>query len=211
MLHATEVAIDPITVAFEKDWPEAEIVNLLDDSLSPDRAQVAQLSESLTERFVLLGKYGYTAGADAILVTCSAFGPAIDRMKELLPIPVMKPNEAMFRAALSKGDAIAMIATFEPAIRTMESEFEEFSSETGRNALLDTILVSEAMTALRSGNVMGHNGIVASCATKLQPYDAVMLAHFSTSRASEMLQKRVNIPVLTAPDSSVQQLRSLFT
>ena len=35
LLHGTPVAMEPIQRAFATRWPEAEIVNLLDDSLAP--------------------------------------------------------------------------------------------------------------------------------------------------------------------------------
>lgn len=39
LLHATPVAMAPIQSAFADRWPEAEIVNLLDDGLTIDRAR----------------------------------------------------------------------------------------------------------------------------------------------------------------------------
>ena len=39
LLHATPVAMAPIHTAFSEIWPEAELVNLLDDGLSIDRAR----------------------------------------------------------------------------------------------------------------------------------------------------------------------------
>ena len=55
----------------------------------------------MIERFVTFGTYGYRMGAAGILITCSAFGPAIDRLAESVPIPVLKLNEAMFQAAIA--------------------------------------------------------------------------------------------------------------
>lgn len=36
LIHATPVSIDPILVAFNDEWSEAETVNLLDDALGKD-------------------------------------------------------------------------------------------------------------------------------------------------------------------------------
>ncbi len=116
LLHATPVAIDPIHEAFARGWPEADLVNLLDDALSPDRARTPDLTEEMIDRFVALAHYGHRIGADGLLVTCSAFGPAIERAAAELPIPVLKPNEAMFAQALSHGERIGMLATFAPAV-----------------------------------------------------------------------------------------------
>ncbi|HXV29019.1 MAG TPA: arylsulfatase, partial [Sinorhizobium sp.] len=57
LIHATPIAMDPIRIAFENAWPEAERVNILEDSLSPDRARHHDLTDDLTDRIVALAKY----------------------------------------------------------------------------------------------------------------------------------------------------------
>ena len=126
LLHGTPVAVEPIQKSFATRWPEAEVVNLLDDSLSVDRAKDHDLTPRMFERFMELGGYAQRIGADGILVTCSAFGPAIERMTRELPMPVLKPNEAMFKAAMTRGQRIGMLATFAPSVLTMTEEFDEF-------------------------------------------------------------------------------------
>ena len=133
-------------------------------------------------------------GADGILVTCSAFGPAIDRMIEALPIPVLKPNEAMFEAALAQGSKIGMLATFGPSIPTMTDEFDEFVARSGKPATLRTVLVPDAIDLLRKGDVETHNRLVAERAPELADCDAIMLAHFSTSRAAAAVRAVVDHP-----------------
>jgi len=209
LLHATPVAMAPIQSAFAARWPEAETVNLLDDGLSIDRAREDDLSEALINRFVDFGTYGYRMGADGILITCSAFGPAIDRLAVSLPIPVMKPNEAMFRAAIASGKRIGMLATFGPAVSTMTDEFDEFVAGSGRPAELKTVLVDRAIALLKGGDAETHNRLVAERAPELADQDAIMLAHFSTSRAAEAVRAVVNVPVLTAPDAAVDAMREM--
>lgn len=209
LLHATPVAMLPIQSAFAERWPEAETVNLLDDGLSLDRAREPELSEAMIQRFVEFGLYGAKMGADGILITCSAFGPAIDRLIEAVPIPVLKPNEAMFRGALEQGKRIGMLATFAPSVATMTDEFEEFVAETGSPAQLTTVLVADAIDLMKKGDPEAHNRLVAARAPELAGYDAIMLAHFSTSRAAAAVRAVVDVPVLTAPDAAVERMRHL--
>lgn len=210
LLHGTPVAMEPIQRSFSVRWPEAEAVNLLDDALSIDRAKDPDLTPRMFERFVELGGYARRIGADAILVTCSAFGPAIQRMAGELPMPVLKPNEAMFREALTKGKKIGMLATFAPSVVTMTEEFDEFVRETGAAATLRTIVVDGAMDALRKGDAETHNTLVAARASELADCDAIMLAHFSTSRALAKVSATVSVPVLTAPDAAVDRLKAML-
>ena len=208
LLHGTPVAMEPIQRAFATRWPEAEIVNLLDDSLSVDRARDHDMTPRMFERFVELGGYAHRIGAEAILVTCSAFGPAIERMARELPVPVLKPNEAMFREAIGRGRRIGMLATFAPSVLTMTEEFEQFVAEAGGGATLETIVVEGAMDALRKGDAARHNALIAARAPELAHCDAIMLAHFSTSRALAAVTAAVATPVLTAPDAAVDRIRA---
>ncbi|MBS7544763.1 aspartate/glutamate racemase family protein [Ancylobacter oerskovii] len=210
LLHATPVAMEPVQQAFSAGWPEAETVNLLDDALSADRARTADITEEMTQRFLALGRYAARIGADGVLVTCSAFGPAIERLAEEMPVPVLKPNEAMFRAAIASGRRIGMLATFAPAVATMTAEFETFVAETDATARLDTLVVADAIDRLRAGDAAAHNALVAARAPELAGHDAIMLAHFSTSRAAEAVRRAVDVPVFTAPDAAVECLRQLI-
>lgn len=156
LIHATPVAIDPIRGALAEGWPDAEPVNILDDSLSTDRASADDLTDEMTERIVSLARYARRIGSNGVLFTCSAFGPAIAQAASLIDIPVLKPNEAMFEAALQRGDNIAMIATFKPAQSSMEAEFADEARRTGSKARLTTRVVEPAMTcapAMRRGTI----------------------------------------------------------
>ena len=130
-------------------------------------------------------------------------------MGQELPIPVLKPNDAMFQAALAQGSRIGMLATFAPSVLTMTQEFEEFVRESGSTATLQTIVVEDAMDALRKGDADTHNTLVAARAAELADCDAIMLAHFSTSRAYEQTCLAVGTPVLTSPGSAVARVRAL--
>jgi aspartate/glutamate racemase len=207
LIHAVTIAIDPIRAAFAADWPEADLVNILDDSLSPDRAGDADLSPELHARIRALGDYAETLGAAGILYTCSAFGAAIEAKSAASRVPVLKPNEAMFLEAFSHGARIGMLATFRPSVAGMESEFRAEAARWGVEAEIETVLVEDALDALKGGDAEEHNRLVAEAAPRLAHCDVILLAHFSTSRAAPAVGGAVKVPILTSPDCAVRLLK----
>jgi Asp/Glu/hydantoin racemase len=207
LIHAVPVAMAPIEAAFAEHWPEAERVSLLDDSLSTDRARDTALTPAMQARIAALGDYAAGIGAAGILYTCSAFGPAIEAVARRLPVPVLKPNEAMFDAALDRGPRLGMLATFGPSVASMEAELRDAAAARGLDATLTTVLVEGALDALKAGDAATHDCLVAARAAELAGCDAVMLAHFSTARALTAVRAVIAAPVLASPASAVMKLR----
>ena len=209
LIHATPAAVDPIRTAFAEAWPEPDLVNLLDDSLSRDRALTPGLTDGIYGRFDSLGAYSLAIGADGILFTCSAFGPAIERVARAVTIPVLKPNEAMFGEAIAIGGRIGMLATFEPSIASMAAEFEADAAKAGAAVTLESVFVPDAMAALVAGKRERHDALVAEAATALAHCTAIMLAQFSMAPAADGVRRRLTgIPVLTSPDAAVAAMKS---
>lgn len=210
LVHATPVAMAPIISAFANMWPEVDVANILDDSLSHDRALCVDVTQKLIRRIADLTNYAVGLGSSGVLYTCSAFGTAIDAAKAQHSIPVLKPNEAMFEEAFNRGENIAMLYTFAPAVKGMEAEFEEARSALGSKARLTSIFVPDAIEELRAGNEKMHNDLVATAATRLHGFDAIMLAHFSTARALDAVMARSQIPALTSPEAAVHKLKHML-
>jgi hypothetical protein len=106
----------------------------------------------MKNRIRALAEYGAATGTAGVLFTCSAFGEAIEAAGAQLPIPVLKPSEAMFEAALAMGRRIGMLATFAPSVGSMEDEFREMADTSGRGASIETYCVPAAMAALKAGD-----------------------------------------------------------
>lgn len=207
LIHAVQVAMAPVEQAFKELWPEAERVNLLDDSLSVDRGAAPELSAAMYDRIARLGAYGHDIGADGVLYTCSAFGPAIEAVARAARWPVLKPNEAMFEAALEQGRRIGLVASFERSVPSLEAEFRELVAARGSQATIESVWDSRAMQALQAGDAETHNALVAQAASRLAHCDAIMLAQFSTSMAKSAVEAVVRAPVLTSPGSAVAKLK----
>ena len=210
LIHATPIAMDPIRLAFSSAWPEADVVNLLEDSLSPDRARQEEITDVLMARTAALTAYAREVVSDAVLFTCSAFGRAIEQAATTVDIPVLKPNEAMFEAAIRHGGRTAMLYTFPPARAGMEAEFREEAARMAPGAVLESFLVDGAIEAVRAGDVEIHNRLVASAAAGLEGFESIVLAHFSTARAVPAVRAVTDIPVLSSPDAAIDKLKRLL-
>jgi Asp/Glu/hydantoin racemase len=210
LIHAVAVAMPPVEAAFREHWPQAERVNILEDSLSPDREAAGMLTAELSRRIAALADYAAQSGARGILFTCSAFGTAIEGARAKLSIPVLKPNEAMFEEALARAMRVGMLATFEPSIASMEEEFRALAAERNRQARLESLWVDGAMAALRAGDGETHDRLLAQAAPRLAHCEVILLAHFSTARARQAVAEALGRPVLTSPASAVGRLRNLL-
>jgi Asp/Glu/hydantoin racemase len=209
LIHATPAAVEPIKSAFAEAWPEPDLVNLLDDSLSRDRALSSELTDSMYGRFDAMGQYAMAIGADGILFTCSAFGPAIDRVARAVPIPVLKPNEAMLAEAVAIGGRIGMLATFESSIPSMTAEFSAAATEAGAAVTLESVFVPHAMAALLAGKRDHHDALIEQAAPSLAHCDAIMLAQFSMAPAADRVREQMpGVPILTSPGSAVAAMKA---
>ena len=211
LIHATPLAVGPIANAFADLWPAAQLQNILDDSLSQDRARDGQLSAAMTQRFVDLTAYALGCGCEAILFTCSAFGPAIEAAALTTTRPVLKPNQAMFDMALATPHTagvlhVGLLATFEPSIASMAQELRDMAQQQGLALAIHSAHVPEAMDDLGRGHADLHHQKIAHAVTHLPACDVIVLAQFSMAAAQPLAQSHSAVPVLSSPDCAVSAL-----
>ena len=207
LIHATRLAIDPVEQAFRSIWPDAERFHLLEDSLSRDRVTLPTASASMQDRFIALSRYAQSTGATGILYTCSAFGPEIDGARRAVPLPTLKPNEAMLIEALGIGRRIGLLATFEPSLQPIRDELTAAAAERGLTIEVELVFVPEAMDALARGDSRSHDERIAAAAARTRSLDVLLLAQFSMARAKSAVADAVAVPVLTSPEAAVAALR----
>ena len=213
LIHATPLSMAPIQTAFERHWPQARRMNLLDDSLSVDRAEAGELTAGMKQRFIDLARYAGDCGCAGILFTCSAFGPAINAAAWASGIPTLKPNEAMFEQALARsrdGQAVklGLVATFQASIGSLAEELLDMAKQRGIEVELKSVFVPDAMHDLAHGRTAEHHRKVAEATAQLNDCDAILLAQFSMADAAQQAQARVAPPVFTSPDCAVLALKA---
>jgi hypothetical protein len=210
LIHALSHSVPAIVAQFREDWQDATLANLLDDSLSADLAREGRLTPAMTERFLTLARYAAGCRADAILFTCSAFGPCIEACaRDLAPLPVLKPNEAVIEEAIALAGPsarIGLLATFAPTLASMPPEFTAVAP----NVTVVPCHAPEALPALDRGDAAAHDRAAAEAAKALHDCDLIVLGQFSLARAAPMVAAATGKTVLTTPESAIRKLRRLL-
>lgn len=216
LIHALEESVAPCRAAFAEIWPEAYAFDLLDASLSADlAAQGGAAGDALQKRFHDLATYvrnaeGRGGRTQAILFTCSAFGPLIEAVRATSPIPVLKPNEAAFEAALDAGSNIGLVVTFGPSEAALAQEMQDMAARRGKRIQLRTIVAEGALDALKAGDGEAHDQLAAEAAAKLGEVDIIVLGQFSLARARAAVEAHTGLRALTTPHSAVRALQALL-
>jgi hypothetical protein len=204
LIHALSHSVGPINAEMARAWPEATVMNLLDDSLSADLARQGRgLDSAMHARFEALAAYAESTGAQALLFTCSAFGPCIEAVAARRPhVPVLKPNEAMIADVAAVDGPIGLVASFGPTLASMPSEFPGHVD-------LRCALADGALDALNRGDAAAHDQLVVAAARRLQSQGCrgIALAQFSLARAARPVAEATGLPVWTTPGSAVARLR----
>ncbi|MBL8838186.1 MAG: arylsulfatase [Alphaproteobacteria bacterium] len=208
LIHAMHPSMAPARAAFAA-WPEADVADLLDDSLARDLERDGRLTPQMTDRFLALAAYARGTGAEGILFTCSAFGPAIETCQRALPIPVLKPNEAALEEALDTGARIGLMATFAPGLPSLQRELEEMARARGHAISVDGRVADGALAALKAGRLDEHDTRIAETADAMADCDVLVLCQFSMARAAGLIAPRDGRAVLTTPGAAVAKLRRL--
>jgi hypothetical protein len=205
LIHALRHSPPPVERAFAELWPGQRLMNLLDDSLSADLARDGALTPAMTERFLALARYAVGTGAEAILFTCSAFGPCIEAVAAAHPgLPVLKPNEAMLdEVAASGAKRVGLLASFPGTLSSMPPEFPP-------GVEVVPMLAEGALLALDAGDVAGHDRLVAEAGARLAGCDAVALGQFSLAHVAPMVAAATGKPIFTTPGSAVRRLRQVL-
>lgn len=210
LVHAVDVSMSPASTSFKKLWPEASVINLLDESLAVDMLADGKMTPRMIERFARLGQYCVDAGADAILFTCSAFGEAINHLKTLQRIPILTPNQALFEELLAMGGKAAMLTTFTPSVQALRSELFEMAAAQHLSPEVDSFMVEGALDALLAQRGQEHDRLIAQRVNQLSEYPTIVLGQFSMAHAASHPDITSSARILTTPDCAVRKLKMLL-
>jgi Asp/Glu/hydantoin racemase len=208
MIHAVPESMSPTKLAFQEVFPEAELVNLLDEGLFLDFGD--HLTPSLRRRMTQLICYSAEHGAQAIGLACSVYTPMVEMVRVVVDVPVISSYGPVMAEAVQAGRRIGLIAAVPATLRDAEHFLRQAARQSGTPVDIHPRLAEDLMVVKRREGEAAYCRRLAEEVNKLAPHvDAVLLTQFSMAAALSYLRGVTAVPVLSAPHSSAQCLKAL--
>jgi aspartate/glutamate racemase len=210
LIHAVIPAIEPLRAAFGQLAPDVKLVNILDEGLVTEIERRGSLTPGLVRRLTTLVELAEDAGAELVLLTCTAYSPVADDVQKQADIPVLKIDELMVREALGRAKRIGLVATVPAGLNMQKQLIEQIAAEMGREIELDAQLRPEAFRALAAGRRDEHDAIVLEVVEELAARnDLVMLAQASMGHLAAKVPPGITVPVLSSPTLAVEKVKEM--
>lgn len=197
LISAVTSAWAPIHDAFALGFPEAELWNLLDDRLLGDAAGQGGLTPPLTGRMETLIRHAMDGGADAVLLTCSLYGPVAHDLAPGAQVPVAGPDDALFASARASGAQ---------RIGVLSSGAAPLADSVAR---LREALPDREVTGILTADASPEASLDAVRAVPAP--DLLVLGQYSLAGLAAPLGEALRLPVLAGPPLAVAALRSALT
>jgi aspartate/glutamate racemase len=211
LIHAVIPAIEPVKTAFGQLAPDIKVVNILDEGLLTEIDRRGSITPGLVRRLTQNVALAEDAGAELVLLTCTAYSPVVDEVQKQSDIPVLKIDELMVRDALSRATWIGLVATVPAGLNMQRQLISQIAADMGREVKLDAVLKPEAFQALSSGNREEHDRIVLAEVERLaERNELVMLAQASMGHLATKVPARIKVPVLSSPILAVQKVKEML-
>ena len=211
LVHAFLPSMPPIVAAFERDWPEAEVRNILDEALYADVSPEGVMKPSVPARVASILQHCVVSGAQGIVFTGSTFGPAVEAARRSISVPVLKADEAMAARAVALGRRILIVCTAMRAIPIIRANIEAAAATADVQLAIGELCVPGAKDAISAGDDELHDRLIAEWVEREQrDYDVIVFGQISMVPSSTQLPPALAKKVMCSPESTVKHLKSLL-
>jgi hypothetical protein len=209
LINATPAAIPPATAAFTEHFPEAQLWNLLDDRLQEDAGSDG-VTTALANRMRRLINHAVTEGAQAVLLTCSLYGPVAQAFGRESNIPVLAPDEVVFGEILAAAPPhILVLANAAGPLQDTIDRLQHQASAQGINTHIHGSVAEGAANAAKSGDIDALTKTLTSAVENSgKTSSVILLGQYSLAPASKALEELTGLPVYSGPASAAAALHT---
>ncbi len=215
LIHTVSGLVPTFKKLTDELMPGVDIFNMVDESLLQNTIRAGHLQPQTAHRLATLIALAQDAGADAVMVTCSSVGAAVEASRPFIQIPVLRVDQPMVDRAVQIASAahkrIGVAATLEPTSALVKQR-----AQAAGQPDLEIIaqLCSGAFEAVTAGDTVTHDRLVSEGLEKLAgQVDVIVLAQASMARVVESLpadSPARQVLILSSPRDGVMALASML-
>jgi len=209
LVHPTPLAMPPVDESFKTLWREAQVLNLLDESLYADVGANGELTPALYARVANLFRHCEASGADGIVFSGSTFGPAVEEGRKGIKVPVLRIEEGMMDEAVARGGSILVLSTQKRAMPVVRGTLDASAKRAGKSPTIEETWVAGARDALNAGDHDKHDRLIAEQAA-MGDFDTVVLSMISMAPARAKMPPALAAKTLTSGEAAVARMRKLL-
>lgn len=199
-IHTVALLVERFRPRFQQELPATRCFHMLDESVLQDLLRDGP-SPAITRRVVGLAELAADAGAELIVFTCSSTSPAIDVARQVVPVPIVKIDDAMYAEAARSDGRVGLVCTTSSTVAPSRSLLAAHCAAAGTKIDAEPLLVDGAFAALSAGQRDEHDALVMKAALELaQRVDRIVLAQASLAHLCTPLQEQAGKPVFASPE-----------
>jgi Asp/Glu/hydantoin racemase len=192
--------------------PDVETFDIVDETLLRDATREGRVSLETARRLFSHLAAAEIHGADAILVTCSSMGGAVDAARPFAGVPLLRVDQAMAEQAVERGSRVGVLATLWSTLGPTAALIRRTAVEAERSVEVRDRLCDGAFEALAEGDTDRHDTLVRDGLRELLGWaDVIVLAQASMARVVDTLDEdERRIPILSSPRLGMERVRDLM-
>ena len=207
LIHTVIFLADMFKKKLAARYPGLQSFHVVDESLIQGLFAAGGMTPGIVRRLAGQAGLARDAGAEVILFTCSSTSPAVDLIRPLIDVPVLKIDDPLAERAVLTGEKIGVICTAKTTLLPCQNLIRQHADRLGRKVTVQGRLEAAAFEAVMAGDKTRHDEIIRQVAAELsRECDVVVLAQASMAHLAPELNETLKMPVLAGPDLCVEAL-----
>jgi Asp/Glu/hydantoin racemase len=211
LISSTRAIFASMDAAFKIVFPEAEIVQILDETLLILFRQDGGLSVRSRRKALQMALSAQDAGVDGVLVTCSSLSPAVDELRSFLTVPIVKIDEPMIEYAVQKAESLALVASAETVLKSVGPFVQKKAEQFGRRVSLRPVILADSWPLLQKDPISFYKAVGEACTRAARECQGVVITQVSMAPGRDYASPEVRDRVFAAPEYAVRALREILT
>jgi hypothetical protein len=206
LIHATPLAMPPVSEAFARELPEVSVQHLLDEGLLAVLDADGSIGPRAVDRMARVIGLARDGGAGLIQLTCSAYSPLVATLRLLATAPVLAIDDVLVETAVRRGRRIGLISTQPLTERALRAA----AARAGVEPDVEAVVYRDAFAALARGDGAGHDRLLGARIAAMAERDVIVLGQASMARVVPTLPTELIGKVLTSPGLAVAEARRVL-